>query len=605
MTVSNIRFGFASHRAEDGAPTGSASTELGLAGSGVPAALRRLTPAPLALAVMLALVPAAHAGEREELLELKNTIVNLVDALVAQQVLSAGQAAQLKAEAQAKAKTQAAAEAEARAKAGAPGGSADAAPPVDAPGQKVVRVPYVPEFVKEEIRARVRADLRRDVTEDVVAKAKAERWGTADALPDWVTRLSWSGELRLRYQGDYFDSENQPNSYADFAEINDAGSIFGPDTFFNFTEERDRLRAQLKLGLNAKVSDTVQAGVRITTGNETDPVSMNQTLGRDFNRYAVTLDRAFLRWGDRAASGDEWLVLTGGRIENPFFATSLVWDQDLSFEGVAGTVSRRFSLEDDLLGQEFRNLRVYATLGGFSLREAELAFDDGSSNDKWLLGGQLGFEHELANQSTYRVAATLYDYVNIVGRFNPNGAFGSTLFDWTAPGFVQKGNTLYPIKFNANGDPTLFGLAADYTVANLTGRLDLAHFAPVHVILTADYARNIGFDGGDVLRRAGVAVDAKVDAYQLQLDVGWPRIVEFGQWNVFAAYKHLQRDAVLDAYTDSDFHLGGTDAKGFILGGEYGLSRNTSLRMRYLSADAIDLAPLGIDVLQVDFNARF
>ena len=51
----------------------------------------------LALAVaMLAAGPAAASSERAELLELKNTIVNLVDALVAQKVLSAEQAAALK-----------------------------------------------------------------------------------------------------------------------------------------------------------------------------------------------------------------------------------------------------------------------------------------------------------------------------------------------------------------------------------------------------------------------------------------------------------------------------------------------------------------------------
>jgi len=62
---------------------------------------------------------------------------------------------------------------------------------------------------------------------------------------------------------------------------------------------------------------------------------------------------------------------------------------------------------------------------------------------------------------------------------------------------------------------------------------------------------------------------------------------------------------VLDAFADSDFHLGGTDAKGWILGGSYGLADNTWLRARWLSTDEIDGAPLSIDTVQVDLNSKF
>jgi len=86
---------------------------------------------------------------------------------------------------------------------------------------------------------------------------------------------------------------------------------------------------------------------------------------------------------------------------------------------------------------------------------------------------------------------------------------------------------------------------------------------------------------------------------------GWPQVTKFRDWQVSASYRYLQRDAVLDAFTDSDFHLGGTDAKGWVIGGKYGLARNTWLQLRYLSSDAIDGPPLGIDTLQVDLNAKF
>ena len=64
-------------------------------------------------------------------------------------------------------------------------------------------------------------------------------------------------------------------------------------------------------------------------------------------------------------------------------------------------------------------------------------------------------------------------------------------------------------------------------------------------------------------------------------------------------------DAVLDALTDSDFHLGGTNAKGFTVGGSYGVDDNAWLTLRWLSSDQIDGAPLSIDTLQFDLNTRF
>jgi hypothetical protein len=67
----------------------------------------------------------------------------------------------------------------------------------------------------------------------------------------------------------------------------------------------------------------------------------------------------------------------------------------------------------------------------------------------------------------------------------------------------------------------------------------------------------------------------------------------------------LQGDAVVDAFTDSDFHLGGTNAKGYMLSAAYGLGRNVWLRARWLSAREVDGPPLDIDVLQLDLQAGF
>jgi hypothetical protein len=82
-------------------------------------------------------------------------------------------------------------------------------------------------------------------------------------------------------------------------------------------------------------------------------------------------------------------------------------------------------------------------------------------------------------------------------------------------------------------------------------------------------------------------------------------VVERWDWNLFVAYKYLESDSVLDALTDPNFHLGGTNAKGFILGGDLGLARNLYLAARWFSATQVSGVPYSNDVLQVDLNARF
>jgi hypothetical protein len=74
---------------------------------------------------------------------------------------------------------------------------------------------------------------------------------------------------------------------------------------------------------------------------------------------------------------------------------------------------------------------------------------------------------------------------------------------------------------------------------------------------------------------------------------------------VTLGFRHLERDAVLDAFTDSDFRLGGTDVEGHTVTFDYSLSPRNLLRMRYLSASEIDGAPFGVDVFQLDFNSQF
>jgi hypothetical protein len=572
----------------------------------------------LAGVIAAILMNPVAADEREELLKLKNTTVNLIDALVQQGILDKDKAKNLISSAESKAATEAKQQRAEEEKAQKKGLA-------KAKDDKSVHVAYVPEFVKEDIRKQVRAELKDDVLKDVKEHAKQEKWGIPDALPEWISRIHPYADMRLRIADDFFDPANAPAF--DWLQINKDGGLSQAlaknDAFLNTTIDRLRLRERFRVGFDMDITEGLKAGFRFATSNQFNPVSNNQTLGNTGQSYQFAIDRAFLQYDFKDKTGNDWFSLYGGRIPNPFVSTDVVFDPDLSFEGFAGTFRLNLDRDDPVVksyrvpnpigraginqGPQHPN-SVFATLGAFPLQEVNL-----SSADKWLFGMQLGADWLVYDESRLKFAASYYDYKNVAAQRN---SLDSLKFDWTAPQFIQKGNSLVAINDAKNQtacntgtlgaqNVCLVGLASDFQIFNATASFDYAGFAPVHVMLTGDYAKNLGFNPQKILAQFGDHITPRTDAYQVRLDVGNSELRRFNDWSLYAAYRYIQRDAVLDAFTDSVFHQGGTDAKGWVLGAQYGLASNTWLNLRWFSTDSIDGPPLSIDTATLDLNARF
>jgi hypothetical protein len=442
--------------------------------------------------------------------------------------------------------------------------------PNDTPADAgMVRVPYVPEVVMRQ--------MKEEIKQEVLAQAKGESWGDPGALPEWLSRISWNGDFRLRYQRDSFPAGNILP-----AQYNPPGlTLIG-----NTTDTNNYLRVQAHLGMKAKISDYTFAAFRISTGTTSNPVSTNQTLGNGYNKFSLVFDRAYIQ-----STPYYWLGLSGGKMPNPWVHTDLVWDSDVNFDGVAGQLKPRFS--DEWVG--------FLTAGVFPYQYIQSS-DTVWANSKMLYGAQMGARWTAMDTSTADFGIALYDFKNVEGI--PNTTPGEQYYDYTAPPSMQKGNSLMSI--NALGDPVIWGIASKFRELNLTAKMDWADFDPVHVTLFADYVKNLGFDSAEIAQRTGQAApEPRITGHQIGLVVGNTLFRLNGDWQVSVAYKYLERDAVLDALTDSDFHLGGTNAKGYIIGASYWLDKETSLGLRWISTDQIDGPPLSIDTLQVDLNVRF
>lgn len=530
----------------------------------------------LALSLSIGLgatAPLANADERESLEQLKATTTNLIDLLVQEGVLPKD-----KADAMMKKASQDAAQQVKQAKALEATSAENTAQENIPQADKSVRVQYVPEHVKKE--------MRDEIQKEVMTKLNYKA-GTRLGLPSWIDRIAFNGDIRLRFQNDSFSNENAPLTVLNNT-VRNAGIL-------NSTEDRDRFRLRARLGADIEVNDWLKGGLQFVTGALTSPVTPNQTQGIAQGKYTFGLDRAFL-----TASPLPWLSLEGGRFANPFLRTDLLWDPDLAFDGIAATVTPKFN----------DSWSSFTTVGAFPIEEIQSS-EVNKAKDKWLYALQTGIKWQAQNRTTAKLGIAYYDYQNVEGKSNPTGL---DTYSGTVPAFRQKGNNTFNINTLNGGLPSSnnIALASQFELVNLTGQIDLLTFDPVHVTLTGDYVKNIGFDAGEIFRRTGNNYKEENDGYQLRLDVGHNSFnggatteVKPKDWQVSLAYKRLEADSVLDAFTDSNFHLGGTDAKGWLIGGNYAIDKNAWVSARYFSSDTISGLPLSIDVLLLDFIAKF
>jgi hypothetical protein len=512
----------------------------------------------------------------------------------------------------------------------APAASAAAtstAPPPAAGSEKsgTVRVIYIPESEKQKIREQVK--------EEVIAQAKAENWAQPYAIPEWVKRIKLDGDFRFRQEFDYLASDNDPQSI-NFQAINSGPPIdlnppSGPFVFpyLNTTQNRELPRIRARFGLSALVARDLTGEFRFATGNTTNPVSTNQTLGTDFNKTSFVIDRAALDYQPL-----DGLDLYAGRMASPWQSTEMLFDDDLNFDGVAGHY--RVHIGD--------TLTPFVTLGAFSVENT--AFDFPSTNsskvgsrDKWLFAVQLGSKWKLSDGMNLKSAVAFYDFYHLEGKLSsqdcaPLNSSISCNTDDSRPAFLQKGNTLFAIR-NLEGfvtqNPTAsqlqyFGLASPFRILDATFEFDDVLKGPVHLVFTGDFADNLAYNSDRVLAKVPAnnydpaVIDPSTNnvlvperyhggsyAYLAQLLVGQRKLAELGDWNTLVGYRHIESDAVVDAFTDSDFHLGGTNAKGYYVGGGFAFTHNAWVSARWLSATEVTGPPMSIDVLQLDLNARF
>ena len=484
-----------------------------------------------------------------------------------------------------------------------------------------VRVPYISQTVRDQIRDEVKGE--------VMAQARSEGWAAPNETPEWSKRLRFEGDVRVRGESRGFGGGNS-DIQTDWAALNGGGGYdVNPNTNLTLPpllntrqDRRNQLRARARLGVFADISEQSKAGIRIASGADEGPVSTTQTLGGGLGKKSVWLDQMWLSY-----KPVEWLNITGGRFGNPFVSTDLLYASDLNFDGIAAQFDKQLANRD---------VSVFGTLGLIPLEYSSDRFpgqsrDKMKSENRWLLGAQLGANWKLNAENRLRGAVAYYQFKNVEGRVSePCELYAgaeSCSTDWSRPVFMQKGNTLMqlrnitpnPLDPANTPMPQYVGLASQFNLLDVNLRWD-TRLAGHGLRLDANYIRNLAFDQNEMFTRArggivnnfgptGGTTQADFrsggNAYGLQATFGKPSPEQRGDWNVLAGYKRIEPDALPDAYNDSTFHLGGTNAKGYFVGGSYAVDKNLWFSGRWTATKEVYGPPLSIDTLQLEFNARF
>ncbi|MSQ47954.1 MAG: hypothetical protein EXR78_06135 [Deltaproteobacteria bacterium] len=391
-----------------------------------------------------------------------------------------------------------------------------------------------------------------------------------DKSLDWLSRFSFSGDLRTRGEGFYQDSGPSANA-------------------------RTRFRYRLRFGAQMKINDEVLAGLRLASGDSNDPVSTNETLTNLFTRKPVSIDQAYIMLTPKESIGlgdFAWTPITvyAGKFANNLFkpravmSSELIFDDDLSPEGFGET----FTFYE---GSEGLLRRFQLNTAQWTIRE------NSRSEDAWMMGGQAVVA--IQPLASTRLTLAFGDYFfskddGIAQARNTNSALKITnsviLKDGT---IVRGGKSLSP----GTGDKEFRRFLGGFNIVNASMQLDYNTGNPQWPFtLMADFAHNTDAkNGDDIAVWAGASLGATRNP---------------GDWAFSLAWARTETDSVLSTFSYSDFGRdGGTNVQGPFVKIDYMLFPRLTLSVKNHFVSFID-RPKGqsnatLNRLQLDAQLTF
>lgn len=388
-----------------------------------------------------------------------------------------------------------------------------------------------------------------------MAQVNTSAAGSSATVPAFVPK-TWTDYVTLKG-----DVRYRVETIQDNAKFTAAGD--------NYTRQRDRIRA--RLGADVKINDDVKAVIRLTTdeaatvGGGGDPVSGNQTLGGGSSKKGVYLDLAYLDW-NLFGEGPSELHGLAGKMANPFITQNddLVWDPDLTPEGLAlkGTL-------------DLAPVTLQGNAGYFWLAERD-ARDSVS-----MFGVQGAARIEFMPEVALTVGTGFFSFQNVEG---------ADVLDFKqgAPPFSYGNSVTNPTSKTAQWQ-------CDYNVLQPFAQLELWPTVFGRVVPVSVFGQAV----------ENMAADQYSSGYMYGLSLG--KAKNPGTFECGVSYAHLEKDATLGMWTDSDRWGGGTDGEGYKLYGKYQIMKNLQAGATYFTGQKqiSSSNPVDYDRCQIDLVASF
>lgn len=398
-------------------------------------------------------------------------------------------------------------------------------------------------LVEKGVLTPLEAQIVKDETKQDVSKQIAQ--GTMDTMPSWIQMIKLKGDLRLRYQADERESDNNL---------------------------RNRARYRLRLGVYADPFKDLSVGLRLASGEDSISTSTNETLGDNFMKDDVWIDLAYAEYHP----SDDFKLIGGKFVSKPYLwrTTDLLWDGDINPEGFSVHVGRSVTNTVD----------VFANAGTWFLDE--ISSQSTHQTDPFIHYLQAGAKITMDEIYSAKAAAVYYGFNNVQNRTLDQKYDLSNSSLPLLDSYAAKANDFDSI-----------GASVELALTNMEEyEPKLPWGIDRYMAVFGDYIKNISNDADN---DTGWMVGAKI---------GHKKVGKPSTWQMKYMYGQLEENAWPDGYADSDRYGGDSNIRGHEIVWEYALRNNVIIGLDYYKVDRLDRELVASDeeqLFQADLLIKF
>ncbi len=407
----------------------------------------------------------------------------------------------------------------------------------------------------QEMRTEARAERRNQALKDAKEEEKKAQPAPDSArfkMSEALKSVELFGDLRLRYE------DRIARAASDTAT----------------SESRERFRYAFRVGLRGDVGDSFFYGLRLDTGQYgrsawvtmADDNRNNTSKSSQAAKFSdgVNVGLAFIGWKPA-----DWVQVIVGRQANPLFTSSLVWDPDITPEGLSEKFA--YKLND--------NATLFATAGQFLysqvgnrtgawnnavMQSPSLGF--GSAQSSMLFAYEAGGQYKFAEETAAKAAINYYRY-----RLTADDTFFTTNFQGLGGasdlGIKNLQVVEIPVEFR-------------FPVASLSGAVFGEYAWNIDGNRRASFSAYPTQTGENKAWMLGLSLASSGVPQGLQQGPTLGSSAKKGTWEVRTYYQRIQQFALDQNMIDSDF-FERTNMEGYFIAGAYSPVNGIITTLRY------------------------